>query len=223
VFEIIAGGIFMLQPVLAAAFSCALLLGCVRHDAPELTPPAAPLQPDNAMTEKNRFHDLTLKVTWRAEGASAVHLKYTVTNNSKQTYLLFNRGDMNHGLKPEVFYTEPQPDGVIEISQRAFTQPTDKQCRLREVPLYFGVSRLAPHESVSGELTIPLPLKYNAPYDDCSPQPVWPAQVKQIRFALGAIPDAKGAAAPHQGTPLVTDTALMNRQKLLFSDTFTLP
>lgn len=213
----------MFQPVLAALFSCTLLFGCARQDAPELTSLATPLQAENAMTEKKRFNDLTLKVTWRAEGTSAALVKYTVTNNSKKTYLLFKRGDMDNGLNAGVFYVEPQPDGVIEISQRAFTQPTGKQCRLREVPVYFGVSRLAPKQSVSGELNIPLPLKYHTPYDDCAPQPAWPAQVRQIRFSLGVIPDAKGATTTHQGGLLVTNTSLMGQQKLLSSEPFTLP
>lgn len=208
----------------AVAFSLTLFFGCDHKNsssAPrqDLTTPAPASQPKAAMTEPEKNMDLSLTTEWSAE-AGQLRLKYTVTNRSDKSYLLFNRGDMDAGLKESVFYIEPQPDGVVEISQRAFTEPKDRRCRRREVPVYFGVSRLAAKQSVSGELVIPLPLKYRAPYDDCAPQPVMPEKVTQVRFCLGALPDTPDAASSHQGTLLITDTALMNQQKLLCGEVF---
>lgn len=165
--------------------------------------------------------DIAFEARMRVEGGKIL-VSYRVTNQSKEEALVVNRGDTESGLGAGRVYVEPQPDGTIELSQRAFRQPTDRMCRTREVPPYPGVSRLKPGQSIKEEVSVALPLRYATPYADCTPVPQMPSPVKRVKFCLGVIRGG-GKTSYERDTDIVIDGGLIGRQELLCGEVFELP
>ena len=113
---------------------------------------------------------------------------------------------------------------MVELSQRAFREPTDRLCPAREVPPYPGVSRLKAGHTAAEEVAADLPLRYRTPFADCSPAPRMPAPVRRVKFCLGVIRGGGGkATAKEKGAEVVTSGQVIGRQELLCSEVFELP
>jgi len=200
--------------------------GATPHASPSPTPPAA-RPADNTASEvtpmptKQPSRDIDFEARTRVEGGKIL-VSYRVTNRTKEEVLVVNRGDTELGLGAGRVYVEPQPDGTVELSQRAFRQPADRMCRTREVPPYPGVSRLKPGQSINEEVSVALPPRLASPYADCTPVPQMPSPVKRVKFCLGVIRGG-GKTSNERGTDIVTDGRLIGRQELLCGDVFELP
>ena len=194
-------------------------------------PPPARGANTNSNTNANEVSPMPTKQPARALGFEArlrveggkVLISYRVTNNTGQEVLLVNRGDTESGLGAGRVYVDPQPDGVVELSQRAFRQPADRLCPAREVPPYPGVSRLRAGQSAAEEVAIDLPLRYRTTFADCSPAPQMPAPVRRVKFCLGVIRGGGKAVAKENGAEVITHGQLIGTQELLCGDVFELP
>lgn len=197
-------------------------------------PPASPSPPPTARPADNTASEVTpmptgqpsrgldFEARLRVEGGKLL-VSYRVTNRTAEEVLVVNRGDTEWGLGAGRVYVEPEADGTVEVSQRAFRQPTDRLCRTREVPPYPGVSRLRPGQSISEEVSVALPLRHATPFADCTPVPQMPSTVRRVKFCLGVIRGAAGKISNERGTDIVTDGRLIGRQELLCGDVFELP
>ncbi len=63
-----------------------------------------------------------------------LYIDYKVRNSGSKNYLVFNRGHDDRDEK-NLVYVEPQADGSIEISQKAFVEPSRKVCPARDAPI----------------------------------------------------------------------------------------
>ncbi|HEV2861866.1 MAG TPA: hypothetical protein VGX48_12735 [Pyrinomonadaceae bacterium] len=200
--------------------------GAARPDSPPPSPAASPA--GNTATEvtpmptEQPARGLDFEARLRVE-AGKLLVSYRLKNGTAEEVLVVNRGDTESGLGAGRVYVEPQPDGTVELSQRAFRQPPDRMCRTREVPPYPGVSRLKPGQSISEEVSAALPLSYATPFADCTPVPQMPSPVRRVKFCLGVIRGASGKTSNERGTDVVTDGRLIGRQELLCGDVFELP
>lgn len=133
-------------------------------------------------------------------------IEYTVKNTGAKDFILYNQG---HSDSPnrQIVYVEPQPDGSIELAQKAFAEP--KNCPLRDAPITPRTGSLKAGETVSGKVFIELPLKQKTPFDDCVPPAEMPPKTNKIKFCLG-IQEA-GDSKPNIG-----------KQEFLCSDSFEL-
>lgn len=182
------------------------------------SPAAAAAEPTD-MPDQRRIHDLEFKADVRAVEGGGVSVTYSVRNTGGTTYLLFNRGDTETGLERGQFYVEPLAEGVVEISQKHFAEPKDRNCPERESPIRHGVTVLAPGQRVAEELSVTPPLKHKTPYNDCTPLPAMPEPVRRIRFCLGVIEaDAGKTVVAERQVRIVKDPSLLARQQLLCSN-----
>jgi hypothetical protein len=199
-----------------------------RATATAASPPPTARPADNTASEVTPMptgqpsRGLDFEARLRVEGGKLL-VSYRVTNRTAEEVLVVNRGDTELGLGAGRVYVEPGADGTVEVSQRAFRQPTDRLCRTREVPPYPGVSRLRPGQSISEEVSVALPLRHAAPFGDCAPVPQMPSPVRRVKFCLGVIRGAAGKTSDERGTDIVTDGRLISRQELLCGDVFELP
>lgn len=173
------------------------------------------------MPTKQPAAGLDFEARLRVEGGKLL-ISYRVKNGTGEEVLVVNRGDTESGLGAGRVYVEPQPDGTVELSQRAFRQPADRLCRTREVPPYPGVSRLKPGQTISEEVSVALPPRHATPFADCTPVPQMPSPVRRVKFCLGVIRGG-GKTSAERGAQIVTDGQLIGRQELLCGDVFELP
>jgi hypothetical protein len=116
--------------------------------------------------------------------ADMIEIRYELTNKGKQDYALFNRGHSGYDNSPTV-YVEPSGVNGVELSQKAFAEPKDKNCPLRYAPIIARASWLKANQTVKERFFIQLPLKLRTPFDDCSPQPEMPKEISEVKFCLG--------------------------------------
>jgi hypothetical protein len=107
---------------------------------------------------------------------------YKVTNSGKKNYLVFNRG--HEAINAKV-YIEPQKAGIIEITQKRFFEPKDKNCPERDIAIVPNASWLKAKQTIEESLVVSLPLKVLTPFDDCTPKSEMPNEIKGIKFCLG--------------------------------------
>ena len=178
----------------------------------------------NTMKSQNGENgDLEFEVSFEKESESLLRVKYQIKNSGKSDYLLYNRGtslQMNRG----VVFVEPQSDNLVEISQKRFFEPKDKNCPDREAPIYPAASLLKSGETIKEELSVSLPLELKTPFDDCLPQPEMPKKIKKVRFCLGAakinaISDVK---SDEQGIIIIRGGEDIEAQQLLCGEAFKL-
>ncbi len=145
----------------------------------------------------------------------SIDISYTVKNKSDKSYLIFNRGDTNKGLQTGTVYVEP--NGVaVEFSQKRFKKPIDKDCPRTEVPIEAGASWLKPNQTISETVRVALPPQVFTPFDDCTPKPEMPKQVKRAKFCLGvAEADPKNVIVNENG--YIQNPQNIGEQKLLCS------
>lgn len=148
---------------------------------------------------------------------SRLLVRYRVTNQTSTPLVLLNRGDSVFGLGEDKVYVEPKADGVVEISQRAFVEPTEGNGPDREMGILPGISRLAPGQSLSVELSVPLPLVRRSPYMDWKPaSAVMPDPVRQVHFCLGVLKDEPPVRSfKKNGIEVMSNDSLIAQQQLL--------
>ncbi|MFQ3583046.1 hypothetical protein J8C06_05660 [Chloracidobacterium validum] len=90
-------------------------------------------------------------------------ITYTLENKSQAEVCIFNRGHTN--AQSTLGYVERRPDGVIELSQKAFAAPPD--CPPTYVPILPRVSVLKPGAVMTEDVYFALPFKTHTPFDFC--------------------------------------------------------
>jgi hypothetical protein len=143
-----------------------------------------------------------------------VQIEYNLTNTGDKNYLIYNAG--HSGTNDATVYAEPNADGSVEISQKAFGEPKDKNCPNRFIPIMPKASWLKAKQTVTKQLQIALPLQTKTPFDDCLPGNVMPKEVSQIKFCVGVSEaDAEKASIDKDGNIKSLDS--VKPQKLLCS------
>jgi hypothetical protein len=143
-----------------------------------------------------------------------VQIEYNLTNTGDKNYLVYNEG--HSGTNDASVYVEPNPDGSVEISQKAFGEPKDKNCPNRFVPIMPKASWLKANQTVSKKLQLALPLQAKTPFDDCLPADVMPKEVSQVKFCVGVSEaDADKVSIDKDGN--IKSLDLVKPQKLLCS------
>lgn len=172
--------------------------------------------------QKKQIGDLEYEISVEKVSDTFLTLRYEVKNLGNSKYILYNQG-IGKGSRGTVF-VEPLSDGTIELSQKRFFEPKDKECPLRETPIYFAASWLKGKQTIKEEVGITLPLKLNAPFDDCEPRLEMLKEVKNIRFCLGAakVNSTKNLKANEEGIIIVRGGEKIEEQQLLCSDIFEL-
>ena len=150
------------------------------------------------------------------EETNRLQINYTVKNTSDKNYLLYNRG--HFGTDNSLIYVEPNKEGVIEISQRAFREPNDKSCPNRYVPITPNASWLEAGKTISNNISVKLPLKPKTPFDDCNPQTAMPEKTNKLKFCLG-ISEADKSKVKINNKGVVEGWQYVKEQQLLCSDT----
>ncbi|MEP6923003.1 MAG: hypothetical protein ABI954_00950 [Pyrinomonadaceae bacterium] len=149
-----------------------------------------------------------------------LYIDYEVKNLGDKNYLVFNQG---HNDKDDrnVVYVEPQSDSSIELSQKAFVQPRDKNCPLYDAPILPRAAWLKARQTVKNQVSVELPLKFKTPFADCSPQPEMPKESKTVRFCLGvAEADPKTVKVGNDGS--FQDMEAVKKQQVLCSESINL-
>jgi hypothetical protein len=145
-----------------------------------------------------------------------VQIEYNLTNTSNKNYVIFNAG--HSGTTDATVYTELQSDGTVEISQKAFTEPKDKNCPNRFVAIMPKASWLKAKQTINKQLQIAIPLKTTTPFDDCLPASVIPKEVAKVKFCIGvAEANSNEVSIDKEGN--IKGLNPVNVQKLLCSPT----
>lgn len=170
-------------------------------------------------TQTKRIGDLEYKITVEEVSDTFLQLNYEVKNLGESDYILYNRGT-SLKMRRGTIYVEPQANDRVELSQKEFFEPKDKDCPDREALIYPAASWLKAKQTVKEEVSVSLPLKLNTPFDDCRPQPEMPKQVNEIRFCLGAakVNSSKNIKANEEGIIIVRGGEDIAEQQLLCSD-----
>lgn len=144
-----------------------------------------------------------------------VEIQYDLENTTEKDYIVYNRG--HFGTNAEKVYVQPKADGTVEISQKAFEEPQDKNCPQRFVAVLPNASWLKAKQKVTEKIEVELPLQLKTPFDDCEPQDEMPKEIKQVKFCIG-IAEADADAVKIEDNGRVLGLNAIKEQKLLCSD-----
>lgn len=173
-----------------------LFFDCSSNNRKQAVNNAAPITEtdmQNSSTFKNKVGDV--EYTFSAKilkkdnrdgdnrETDVVQITYELKNTGDKSYLIYNR--WHFGTNESVVYVEPQKDGTIEISQKAFREPKDRNCPQRFVAIIPNASWLKSQQTVNNKIEIALPLELKTPFDDCTPLLEMPAKIDKTRFCLG--------------------------------------
>ena len=148
-------------------------------------------------------------------------IEYSVKNTNAKDFLIYNQGHSDESNQATV-YVEPQTGGLIELSQKMFTEPKNKNCPLWDAPILARAAWLKAGETISEKVFVELPLELKTPFDECSPKPQMPENFNKIKFCLGAAQADSGAVKIDENG-YIQNRAKVSEQKLLCSGEFTLP
>lgn len=146
-------------------------------------------------SEQKRFGDLKLSFSAKilkkglhdgiSRESDSLLIAYEIENTGKKSFVVFNRGHIARVGGSKEVYVEPHSDGTIEISQKAFVQPQDKQCPLWLIPRIPVGSLLKAKQTLNEKAELELPPKLYTPYSECKSAPQMPTEIKQARFCVG--------------------------------------
>jgi hypothetical protein len=135
---------------------------------------------------------LTVAVT---REAGALRIDYTLVNRAGETVVAFTgipAGDTHENPvpDPDAVYVTGRGDGTVEIAKRVFAPPEGAGLA---VDFVVRGSALAPQQSVSEVVRVPLPLTARHPYDTAArlPEPA-----KRAVFCVGVAKQAEVAPVP---------------------------
>lgn len=180
---------------------------------------------ENLLAYKNKIEDVeysfSAKVLKKGEHngvayqTDVVQITYELKNTGDKNYLVYNRG--HFGADDTVVYVEPRTDGTVEISQKAFREPKDKNCPERYVQIAPNASWLKSKQTIQNQIQTALPLKLKTPFDDCTPAPKMPAKIDKTKFCLG-ISEADASKVKIGDKGFVEGWQNVKEQQLLCSD-----
>lgn len=136
-------------------------------------------------------------------------VEYTLKNTGAKDFAIYNQGHSDNENRAAV-YVEPQTDGSIEISQKRFVEPKDKNCPLLDFPITPRSVILKGGQTISEKVFVEFPLENKTPFSMCVPQTPMPTALKKVKFCIG-FAEADGQKRGET-----------SEQKLLCSDEFSL-
>jgi hypothetical protein len=156
-----------------------------------------------------------------------VTVTYTLANRSGGELLVVDRIPSVAGAgvsyASDAAYVTGQPDGRVQIAQRAFAWPDTTSKDWAQAPRV-GVTRLADGGSVSATVEVPLPFERSQPFGDDlgDGDIVLPDPVGSTVFCLGVLPtpydDAIGLSTEGDVTTIAHGDAANAGQHLFCSD-----
>ncbi len=175
----------------------------------------------NTKTDIEADFDITLFKKGEAENGitfaeDTIKFEYSLSNKSDKDYVIFNQGHSGRD-KGATVYAEPTSKGIIEFSQKAFTEPKDKNCPERLIPIIPRGKLLKSGESFSETIYFQKPFKLNTPYDDCSPQEKIPANTDRGKFCIG-FAESKNVSVDEKGN--ISNLKIIEKQKTICSKEF---
>lgn len=179
-------------------------------------------------SEKKQFGDLEFSLSAKIlkkglrDGVKYLNdylsIDYEIRNAGSRDFVVYNRGHFGFDNGKNAVYVEPQSDGSVEISQKAFIEPKDKQCPLRLVAIVSQGSRLKAGQTIKEQISLELPPKLNTPFADCIPVPQMPAEIKRARFCVGAAEVLDRAKIRINADGIVQGRDGLGEQQLLCGD-----
>ncbi len=148
-------------------------------------------------------------------------IEYSVKNTNSKDFLVYNQGHSDESNQA-IVYVEPQASEVVELSQKMFTEPKNKDCPDLDAPIVARAAWLKAGETISEKVLVELPLELKTPFDECSPKPQMPKNFNKIKFCLGAA-QADSEAVKIDENGYIQNRAGVSEQKLLCSGEFALP
>lgn len=183
---------------------------------------------DELFRDSGRKGDLEYKISGRlqkkgkSEGINYPNdnliIEYTVKNTGTKDFILYNQGHSDRETR-DLVYAEPLPDGSVELSQKAFLEPKDKTCPLRDAPIWPRGAWLRKGQIVTGRVFVELPLKQQTPFADCTPRAEMPANPKRFKFCLG-FQEAEGQNLKIDDQGIISPLPETAKQELLCSESF---
>jgi hypothetical protein len=124
---------------------------------------------------------------FEAHSRDRLLIRYKITNRGSKPYLVFNRlpGQLDStDVTPDqnAVYVEPQQDGTVDISKRAYPLPDGPTVNTPYIP---GASELLPGATMSEQMEVKLPLRRRRPYMSVVPAPEMPSPIRTVRFCVG--------------------------------------
>lgn len=177
---------------------------------------------------KNPAGDLEYEIKIRRDqsngAANQLIINYSIKNLGDQDYILFNRGDSTRTANARVYVEQSQPNGIVELSQKAFGKPKDVRCPASVAPILPRAQWLKAKQTIAEQVEIVLPLQIQTPFDYCYPKRETVAQASGYKFCLGTVPadSNKIKISPQQfvAAPYQELQKLIREQQLLCSDVF---
>jgi hypothetical protein len=175
----------------AGAAAVLVMLGAAGCDRSEGEPEESVAKPSVALT-----------ATFAAS-ASALTIDYRVVSTDRAAVVLFTgvpKTDTPQHPKsdPDAVYVTASGD-TVELSKRLFAPPDGV-----DVNAYFTLrgTVLAPGATFTEHITVPLPLHARRPYFSAmDPPPTLPAEVRTVRFCVGAALQDKVHPVPAESGP----------------------
>lgn len=148
-------------------------------------------------------------------------IEYSVKNTGTKDFIIYNQGHSDESNRA-IVYVEPQNGGLIELSQKMFTEPEGKNCPALDAPINPRAVWLKAGQTINEKVSVELPLQLKTPFDECSPMPEMPENSSKIKFCLGAA-QADSAKVKIDENGYIQNRAGVSEQKLLCSTEFALP
>ena len=124
-------------------------------------------------------------------GDTEVAVSYHLTNDGDEPLLVVDRLPTPSGsdFTTAQVYVSGQDDGRVLLSQRVFPWPDSDRINYAQAP-QVGVTTVAPGETVSADVAVPLPLERRHPFgqDIGYGEIALPGPVTDVVFCLGVIP-----------------------------------
>lgn len=210
-------------------FSVAILLQCKKED---MSGEKNVQNEHFVYSEKKQFGELefsfSIKILEKGlhDGINYLNnnlsINYEIKNTGGKEFVVFNRGHTAYVDGKSEVYVEPLEDGSIEISQKAFVQPKDKQCPFWLIPRISVGSLLKAQKTTKEQISLELPPKLNTPYADCKPSPVMPDKIKKAKFCVGVAEIRNQSELKINEKGIVQGRDGLAEQILLCSDTIEL-
>jgi hypothetical protein len=143
-----------------------------------------------------------------------IEIEYVLNNTSEKDYIVFNKG--HFGTNADVLYLEPNKDGTVEISQKAFEEPRDRNCPQRFVAITPKGTWMKSGEKITGKIQAEMPFETRTPFDDCEPKPQMPKEIKNVKFCIGIL-EADPGKVKLSDDGIISGMPSINEQKLLCS------
>ena len=161
------------------------------------TPAGELAAPESATSATSALeNDLEFESSLKLDGRERITIRYKVTNRTNRPYLIFNRlpahlDSTDVAPDENSVYVEPQPDGTVEISKRAYVAPDGPAVNTPYIP---GASELLPGASISEQIVVNLPLGRRRPYMSVVPAPAMPNPIRKVKFCVGVAQADRSAA-----------------------------